>query len=148
MLSGELAILLSGRYIRIEMRPLSFKEYYGAVTSEGKVAIENFNDYLKYGAFPYIATAEKSNLTIIPYLEGIYNTILIKDVAKREGITDISLLEMIVKTISSSIGSPISIKKISDTLNSSGRKTSINSVDNYIRVLTDSFIFYKVIDTI
>jgi len=126
MLSGELATLLSGRYINIKMLPLSFKEYCIA------------------GAFPYIAISEKSNHIVMPYLEGIYNTILIKDVVKREGIRDVSLLESIVKSILSSIGSPISIKKISDTINSGGRKISVNTVDNYIRALTESFIFYKV----
>ena len=142
--SGELATQLSGRYIEIKMLPLSFKEYCRAVEKEDKAAEENFNDYLKYGSFPYIAITEKNNQTVIPYLEGIYNTILIKDVVKREGIGDVSLLESIVKTIASSIGSPISIKKISDTINSSGRKISINTVDHYIRALTESFIFYKV----
>ena len=63
---------------------------------------------------------------------------------KSEGISDVSLLESIVKIISSSIGSPISIKTISDTINSSGRKISVNTVDNYIRALTESSIFYKV----
>lgn len=144
MLSGELATQLSGRYIEIKMLPLSFKEYCRTVEKEDKAVEENFNDYLKYGSFPYIAITEKNNQTVIPYLEGIYNTILIKDVVKREGIGDVSLLESIVKTIASSIGSPISIKKISDTINSSGRKISINTVDHYIRALTESFIFYKV----
>lgn len=86
---------------------------------------------------------EKSEAVIKSYMEGIYNTILIKDVAKREEITDIALLENIIKTVASSIGSPISIKKISDTINSSGRKISVNTVERYMRALTDSYIFYK-----
>ena len=85
----------------------------------------------------------RTDTIITPYLDGIYNTILVKDVARREGITDIPLLESIVKCVASSIGSPISIKKISDTLNSSGRSISVNTVDNYLRALTDSYIFYK-----
>ncbi len=144
MLSGELATLLSGRYIDIKMLPFSFKEYCIAAGYENKSNENMFNDYLKFGSFPYIATNDKNSKTIDPYLEGIYSTILIKDVANREGISDVSLLEGIVKTISSSIGSPISTKKISDTINSSGRKISVNTVDNYIRTLTESFIFYKV----
>lgn len=144
MLSGELATLLSGRYIDIKMLPLSFKEYCKAIKGDDKPTTEKFNDYLNYGAFPYVAINEKKDQVILPYLEGIYNTILIKDVVKREGISDVSLLESIVKTISSSIGSPISTKKISDTINSNGRKISVNTVDNYIRSLTESFIFYKV----
>lgn len=69
---------------------------------------------------------------------------MLKDVAKREGITDVSLLEIIIKFVAASIGSPISTKKISDTINSSGRKISINTVEHYLRALVDSYIFYKV----
>lgn len=143
MLSGELATMLSGRYITIEMLPLSFKEFCVAVEARNQSAVENFNDYLKYGSFPYVAMLEQNSQVIVPYIDGIYNTILIKDVAKREGITDVSLLESIVKTMASSIGSPISIKKITDTIVSSGRKISVNTVDNYVRTLKDSYIFYK-----
>lgn len=81
---------------------------------------------------------------VTPYIDGIYNTILIKDVAKREGINDVSLLESIVKFVASSIGSPLSAKKISDTISAGGRKISVNTVDSYLRALTDSYIFYKV----
>lgn len=143
MLSGELATLLSGRYITVDMLPLSFKEYCEAARAGGKSVRENFNDYLRFGSFPYAAMLERSDAVVTPYIDGIYNTILVKDVAKREGITDIPLLESIVKFIASSIGSPISTKKISDTINSSGRKISVNTVDRYLHALTDSYIFYK-----
>ena len=144
MLSGELATLLSGRYIKIDMLPLSFSEYTQANMDSEKSKMEQFNDYLRFGSFPYVATSYQ-NLDNIPcYLEGIYSSILIKDVAKREGITDVALLESIVKTVATSIGSPISVKKISDTIISSGRKISVNTVDNYLNALCDAYIFYKV----
>lgn len=143
MLSGELATLLSGRYITVDMLPLSFKEYCKAVDGKGKGPRENFNDYLRFGSFPYVAMLEQNDAVITSYIDGIYNTILVKDVAQRERITDIALLENIVKTLASSIGSPVSAKKISDTIGSSGRKISVNTVDNYLRALTDSYIFYK-----
>lgn len=143
MLSGELATLLSGRYITIDMLPLSFKEYCTAVGTV-KAPREHFNDYLRFGSFPYVSMLEHNDAIIIPYIDGIYNTILIKDVAKREGITDVSLLESIVKFVAGSIGSPISAKKISDTIRAGGRKISVNTVDSYLRALTDSYIFYKV----
>lgn len=135
MLSGELATLLSGRYIKIDMLPLSFKEFF----SHSNLS---FNNYLKYGSFPYIAMNLDENVN--DYLDGIYNSILIKDVAKREGIADITLLEKIVKTVASSIGSPISTKKITDTIVSSGRKISNTTVENYLKALCDAYIFYKV----
>jgi predicted AAA+ superfamily ATPase len=144
MLSGELATLLSGRYITINMLPLSFKEFCKAPISAEKSARENFVDYLRFGSFPYVAMIERNDAVVKPYIDGIYSTILLKDVAKREGITDVSLLENIVKFVAGSIGSPISTKKISDTINSSGRKISVNTVDHYLRTLADSYIFYKV----
>ena len=144
MLSGELATLLSGRYITIDMLPLSFREYFEANQDLAQSKQVLFNDYIKVGSFPYLATKEKSTNVVNPYIEGIYNTILIKDIAKRENITDIALLESIIKVLVSSIGSPISIKKISDTLNSAGRKISVNTVALYMNALTDSYLFYKV----
>ena len=143
MLSGELATLLSGRYVEIRMLPLSFAEYLDFVGAEGNIKAK-FNDYLHFGSFPYAAILKKDKTVIRDYIDGIYNTILIKDVAKREGISDISVLESIVKFLSGSIGSPISAKKISDTINSSGRKISVNTVERYMRALCDSFLFYKV----
>jgi len=145
MLSGELATLLSGRYVEIRMLPLSFSEYLSFSGSEQTNSLKAaFNDYLKYGSFPYIAALGREAHLARDYIDGIYNTILIKDVARREGITDISVLENIVKFLSGSIGSPISVKKISDTINSSGRKISVNTVERYMRALTDSFMFHKV----
>lgn len=143
LLSGELATLLSGRYIRIDMLPFSFKEYYEATKKSGKSKQELFDAYLRYGSFPYVAYLENDEKIISQYIEGVYNTILIKDVATREKINDITVLENILKTVASSIGSPISTKKISDTLVSSGRKISPNTVESYLRALTDSYILYN-----
>lgn len=143
MLSGELATLLSGRYITIDMLPLSFKEYCEAQNNE-KSALQNFNDYLRFGSFPYTASLPRTDNAVMPYIEGIYNTILVKDVAKREGITDITILESITKFLADNIGNTVSAKKITDTINSTGRKISINTVDRYLQALIDSYIFYKV----
>lgn len=143
MLSGELATLLSGRYVEIRMLPLSFAEYLTFIGAEKQKDKTDFNNYLRFGSFPYVAMLPRDTAAIGDYIEGIYNTILIKDVAKREGINDISILESIVKFLCGSVGNPISAKKISDTINSSGRKISVNTVDRYMRALTDSFLFYK-----
>lgn len=143
LLSGELATFLSGRYIEIDMLPFSFKEYYEATKESGKNKQALFDTYLKYGSFPYVAYLENNEKIINQYIEGVYNTILIKDVATREKINDITVLENILKTVASSIGSPISIKKISDTLASGGRKISPNTVESYLRALTDSYILYN-----
>jgi predicted AAA+ superfamily ATPase len=142
ILSGELATLLSGRYVEINMLPLSFAEYLAFTGKKTAVHRAVFNDYLRFGSFPF--TAGLNAEMIKTYIDGIFNTILIKDVAKRMGTDDISLLENIIKFLSHSVGSPISIKKICDAINSSGRRISVNTVDVYIRTLTESFIFYHV----
>lgn len=143
LLSGELATLLSGRYVKIDMLPFSFKEYYTAVAKSGLTKAEIFDRYLKFGSFPYVACLDNDDKLIGQYIEGIYSTILLKDVANRAKISDISLLESILKTLASSIGSPVSAKKISDTLISGGRKISPNTVEMYLRALTDSYILYS-----
>ena len=143
LLSGELATLLSGRYIQIDMLPFSFKEYYEATKENGKNKRELFDSYLRFGSFPYVAYLGNDEKVIGQYIEGIYSTILLKDVAAREKINDISVLENILKTVASSIGSPISAKKISDTLTSNGRKISPNTVEAYLRALSDSYILYN-----
>ena len=142
LLSGELATLLSGRYVLIEMLPLSFKEFVASDNDAASVR-EKFNRYLRFGSFPYLTQLGQSESTFRTYIEGIYSTILLKDVASREGIADVSLLEDIIRFLSSSIGSPISAKRISDSINASGRSISVNTVDKYLKALTESFIFYK-----
>ena len=142
MLSGELATLLSGRYVTISMQPLSFTEFYSVCENMAKE--QAFQEYMKNGGFPYITRLNGNEESVRQYLEGIYNTILVKDVANREKISDLTILESIVRTLASNIGSPISTKKIADTLISNGRKISVNTVDRYVRALVDSYIFYKV----
>ena len=137
LLSGELATLLSGRYIEINMLPLSFAEYVAFTITDTRLAL---NNYLRFGSFPYTAVIGTDAGMIKSYIDGIYNTILIKDIVLRTGTSDITILENIIKFLSHSIGSPISIKKICDTINSSGRRISFNTIDTYLRALTESFI--------
>lgn len=144
MLSGELATLLSGRYVEIRMLPLSFSEYLEFTSAEKDNLMTSFTQYLDHGSFPFVSTLQQNKSMIRTYLDGIYTTILVKDVAYRKAITDIALLERIVRLLGSSIGSPISTKKICDTIVSSGRKISINTVDVYLQALLDSYLFYKV----
>jgi predicted AAA+ superfamily ATPase len=149
ILSGELVPLLSGRYVEINMLPLSFSEYLAFTRKNSKTKALDvktaFERFLFLGSFPYVAVLGDGNDSMIKTsIDGIYNTILIKDVAKRTGTIDISLLESIIKFLSHSVGSPVSAKKISDTINSSGRRISPNTVESYMRALTGSFVFYPV----
>ena len=142
LLSGELATLLSGRYIELKMLPLSFKEYVYAFDNNNSQQL--FLDYMRNGGMPGNINILKSNVNDLDkYLDGIFSTIVYKDIMARNNITDKLLLESVIKYIFDSIGSPISIKKISDTLTSKGISTSNHTVENYISAFIDSFLIYK-----
>jgi uncharacterized protein len=144
LLSSELSTLLSGRYVEIKMQPLSFKEYLEFLKSDKEMSLqEKFNQYLQYGGLPTVVELLDYPDTIGPFLEGIYNTVLMKDVIERNGVRDAALLESILKFISANIGSIVSTKKISDYLTSSGRKTTSDTIDNYLKMLENAFIIYK-----
>ena len=140
MLSGELATLLSGRYIEIGMLPLSFAEYFELVGGDRRDA---WNAYFENGGFPYAATLDDNEIRR-DYLAGIYNTVLLKDIVARGRINDVPLLESVIKFLFDNIGSIVSSNKIANSLTSYGRKTTSVTVENYIEALTEAFILYKV----
>ncbi len=142
-LSGELATLLSGRYVEIKMLPLSFKEYLSAFEDKTDLT-RKFRMYLENGSFPYILQLDNDKKLINDYLEGIYNTVILKDVVTRKNIKDVAVLESIVKFMFDNVGNNASVKKISDTMTSYGRKVTSPTVENYLSGLIDSFILYKV----
>lgn len=149
MLSGDLATLLTGRYVEISMLPLSFSEYMQLSDKDKESA---FADYIKYGGLPFVATMDRTDDKVDTYLEGIYNTVIVRDIEDRQKrqesnsdkrkINDIPLLKTIAKYLSSVIGSPVSLRGITNYLVSSGRKISANTVSNYVDALIESFIFY------
>jgi predicted AAA+ superfamily ATPase len=151
MLSGDLATLLTGRYVEIKMLPLSLTEFL-AIT--GMETEKGFSDYLQNGGLPYVAGMDRTPEKVDIYLEGIYNTVIVRDIEDRQArkendpskrkITDIALLKTIARYLSSVIGSPVSVRSITDYLISSGRKISPNTVNDYVEALTESFIFYPV----
>ena len=144
LLSGELATLLSGRYIEIKMLPLSFKEYLSAFNNTDKSRYEYFLEYMRNGGMPgNIPILQDNPNDLDTYLEGIFTTIVYKDVITRNNINDKMLLESVLKFIYDSIGSPISTKKISDTLTSKGLSTSNHTVERYISAFIESFLVYK-----
>ena len=142
LLSGELATLLSGRYIEIKMLPLSFKEYVSAFDDNNYQQL--FLNYMRNGGMPGNISIIKSNPNDLDkYLDGIFSTIVYKDIMARNNINDKMLLESVLKFIFDSIGSPISTKKISDTLTSKGISTSNHTVEKYITAFIESFLIYK-----
>ena len=140
MLSGELATLLSGRYIEISILPLSFSEYLEL--DETQDVRQTWNKYFENGGFPYAIQIKDDDIRK-DYLMGIYNTVLLKDIVARNKVQDITLLESVVKFLFENIGNIVSPKKIADTLVSYGRKTTSSTVENYIEALKSSFILYK-----
>lgn len=142
LLSGELATLLSGRYIEIKMLPLSFREYVTAFDEDNYYQL--FLNYMKNGGMPGEIDILKSNPDgVDKYLDGIFSTIVYKDIMARKNIVDKMLLESVLKFIFDSVGSSVSPKKISDTLTSKGISTSNHTVDHYINAFLESFLIYK-----
>lgn len=139
MLSGELATLLSGRYVEIEMLPLSFAEYFELVGGDKRDA---WKRYFTNGGLPYTANIGDEEI-LHDYLLGIYNTVLLKDVVERRKVQDVPLLRSVVKFLFDNIGNIISSKKISDSLVSFGRKTTSVTVENYIEALSEAFVIYR-----
>lgn len=143
LLSGELATLLTGRYVEIKMLPLSFKEYILAYENNNNYQ-SLFLEYMKNGGMPGILSiSDLDNNDINTYLDGIFSTVVVKDIMARNKIVNKTLLENIIKFIFDSIGSTISTKKISDTLTSKGISTSNHTVENYIRAFVESYLIYK-----
>jgi uncharacterized protein len=148
LLSSELATYLSGRYVEIKMQPLSFKEYLDFLNykiDKNDPKLETlFNQYLKYGGLPTVIELLDNTETIDAFLNGIYNTVIMKDVIQRNEVRDVVLLDSLIKFLASNIGSIVSMKKISDYLTSSGRKTSSITIENYIKMLENAYIIYSV----
>lgn len=141
LLSGELATFLSGRYIEFKMFPLSFKEYTNYFKQVGDEKL-----YLKYvnnSSLPYALKLENQD-EVDKYLDSIYNTIIVKDIATRKKIADTGMLRSVSEFMFSSVGSILSVKKIADTLTSNGRSISVHTVESYLDSLVESFIFNKV----
>ncbi|WP_287771324.1 ATP-binding protein [Megasphaera sp.] len=143
MLSSEIATLLSGRYVLIEVYPLSFREYLDFCPDEKQHIDEAFQQYLQFGGMPVIPGMPQDMNVIQTVLSGIYNTVLMKDIVQRNAVRDPALLEQIVRFLADNIGNPVSTSKISGYLTSRGRKTTPGTVDNYLKMLRDAYIFYR-----
>ena len=142
LLSHELATMLSGRYVEIRMFPLSFREF---ALAHPEIASRQtlYREYISSSSFPYALDLPGAGRELDAYMEGIYNTILIKDVMTRRRIQDPMVLDSVVKFVFSSIGSELSVKRIADTLTSGNRKTDTKTVEKYLSALLESFIIYR-----
>lgn len=142
MLSSEIATYLSGRYVEIKMLPLSFKEYVGALGDQKELG-RKYANYLRFSAFPYAMMLEENEERIYEYLEGIYSTVILKDIVYRKKISDTMILESVMRFLFDNIGNLTSTKKISDTLTSNGRKADVKTIEKYISALAEAFVVYQ-----
>lgn len=143
LLSGEIATLLTGRYVEIRLLPFSFSEYTKALPAPVSRE-EAYREFVENGAFPYVIQIKDNADMVREYLSGLYNTIVLKDVVTRKKISDTMMLQSIVRFLADNIGNLSVFKRISDTLTSMGRKITSHTVESYIGALLDSYIFYSV----
>ena len=142
LLSSEIATLISGRYVEIKMLPLSFTEFVQATKQENQLS-QAYRQYVETSSFPYVIELLQTPDEINSYLEGIYNTILVKDIIDRKKIADTLVLKSVSQFLFDNIGLELSSKRIADTLTSNGRKSDSKTIEKYITSLEESFIVYK-----
>lgn len=141
LLSSEIATLLSGRYVELQLLPLSFKEYVNA-TGNANDLERKYADYITFSSFPYAMAFDREVQMTNDYLRGIYSTIVLKDVMHRHSIGDAMMLENVMAFMADNIGNTLSVKKIADTLTSAGRKVDVKTIEKYLSALCQSFILY------
>ncbi len=142
MLSGEIATLLSGRYVEVRMLPLSFGEYLDAEGGRDRLS-ERYREYIRGSSFPFALELHGQPEELRDYLEGVFNTIVMKDIVSRKKIADAMMLESVTRFVFDSIGSPVSTKKIADTMTSAGRKIDVKTVERYLEGLLEGFVLYR-----
>ena len=143
ILSGELASLLSGRYVEIKIMPLSFIEFCDFKNyNDDTKRIQYYKKYMEIGSLPSVVLLTNENL-IDDVASSIFDSILLKDVSLRGDIKDIALLQRVIRYLMDQIGNTVSPASIANTLSDSGRKTTGETVDKYLSLLEDAYILYK-----
>lgn len=141
LLSHEIATMLSGRYVEIKMLPLSFREFV-EMRGDGERS-RLYAEYVGGSSFPYAGKLLDSPRELGDYLEGIYSTILLKDIVQRRKIPDPMMLDSVAKFVFDNIGSELSTRRIAGTLMSDGRKSDSRTIERYLDALLESFLIYK-----
>lgn len=146
MLSSELATLLTGRFVEIPVYTLSFSEYlqFREASEETTDKRNSFGEFLKYGGLPGIHQLPLEDSVTIPYIDGILDTLVLRDIVQRHKIKDVSVLNRVLNFIMDSTGSLVSIKKIADYLKSQGLRIGNETVSQYIQNLCEASILVKV----
>lgn len=146
LLSGELATYLAGRYVEFVIYPFSFQEFsklYQEVFPDADSRVM-FTRYLTDGGMPYLSNLRYAEQPSRQYLQDLYNSVVLKDIVKRNNIRDVDLLERIIAYITANVGTTFSATAISKYLKSEGRTVAPETILNYIKACEDAFLFYRV----
>ena len=141
ILSGDLATLLSGRYIEIKINPLCYNEFL--IFHNFEDTNESMQKFLKWGGLPYLRNLEKSDEVIFEYLSNIFSTIIYKDIIHRYKIRNVEFFDRLIHFIASNTGNLITSKKISDYLKSQKVDISPRIVLTYLKYLQNAFVINK-----
>lgn len=146
LLSGELATYLAGRYVEFIVYPFSYAEFmelYRTIFPNAEIR-DVFNKYLIVGGMPYLSNLHYEEEPSLLYLQDLYNSVVLKDVIKRNSIRDVDLLERIIAYITANVGTAFSATAISKYLKSEGRTVASETILNYIKACEEAFLFYRV----
>lgn len=141
MLSSEIATYLSGRYVEIAMLPLSFREYVDGIGGTANLS-QAYMEYISKSSFPYTLDLDSSS-EISDYLNGVYNTIVVKDIMARKKLPDVMMLESVIRFVADNIGNILSTKRIADIMTADGRKIDQKTVERYLSALCETFFVYE-----
>lgn len=141
-MSGELATLLTGRYVELSMLPLSFREFCQGMPDSLSLPAK-YTAYIRMSSFPYALRFQDDAQAVGEYLSGIYNTILVKDTLQRMRSSDTMMIESLMKFLAANIGSLISPNKIANSMTSAGRKIDNKTVEKYLQGLKESLLIYQ-----
>jgi predicted AAA+ superfamily ATPase len=138
LLAGELATLLSGRYVEFPVYPLSFREYCNFFSL--MLGREAFLKFLQSGGFPGLAPLDEKEEARMQYLEALLDSIVLRDVVSRHKLRDVDLLRRILLFVADSVGSPVSARSLAGFLKSQRRSASVESIYNYLDHLAEAFV--------
>ena len=143
LMAGEISTYLSGRYVSIPVFPLSFSEYLDFKSQSNRSTQELFNDYLHYGGFPIVALGDFDERAAYQIVDGIYNSVITNDIARRHQITNLDLFNRVVRFVVENVGKTFSANSIVKFLRGEGRSLSVELVYNYLEWLEKAFIIYR-----
>lgn len=142
LMSSEISTYLTGRYVLIPVYTLSFKEYLTFKNKDIKNAREAFDEYVQYGGFPIVGISDFDTKSAYQVVEGIYASVITRDISKRHKIRNKDLFDRVVRYIIENVGLTFSASSIVKFLKSENRSLSVETIYNYLKWLSEAFIIY------